>query len=304
MTTVIVAPNGRRLSVESTGDPEGRPVFLMHGTPGTRTGPRPRGIVLYRLGVRLISYDRPGYAGSDRHPDRTVADVADDVAGIADWFGIDRFSVVGRSGGGPHALACAALLKHRVICAAALGGLAPHDAEGLTWQAGMADYNIRAYRDAEANLGSLIAMLNALAGQVRNSPQSLLDSLSPELAGHDKAVIGDTALRRIIAATHAEAIRDTVDGWIDDVVALSRPWGFELSDIGVPVKLWTGSNDVFSPPSHTYWLGKHIESAVLEVEGSTAHFRSVEILPRILAWVADTADEERQARWHGATAAH
>src|ERR1039457_6640174 len=99
----------RKLSVETLGAPEGKPVFLLHGTPGSRYGPRPRGIILYRLGIRLITYDRPGYSGSDRNRGRSVADAADDVAAIADALGIDRFSVVGRSGGGPHALACAAL---------------------------------------------------------------------------------------------------------------------------------------------------------------------------------------------------
>ncbi len=121
------------MSVESLGDPDGKPVFLLHGTPGGRNGPRPRGIVLYRLGIRLISHDRPGYPGSDRLPDRRVADAAGDVEAIADHLGIDRFSVVGRSGGAPHALACAALLKERVICAAALGSLAPYNAQGLDW---------------------------------------------------------------------------------------------------------------------------------------------------------------------------
>ena len=135
MTQVVRAPDRRSLSVESVGDPDGTPVFLLHGTPGSRKGPRPRGIVLYRLGIRLISYDRPGYPGSDRLPGRTVADAAEDVRIIAEFFEIDRFSVVGRSGGAPHALACAALLSDQVISAAALGSLAPYDAEGLDWSA-------------------------------------------------------------------------------------------------------------------------------------------------------------------------
>jgi pimeloyl-ACP methyl ester carboxylesterase len=278
-------------------------VFLLHGTPGGRYGPRPRGIVLYRLGIHLISYDRPGYPGSDRQEGRTVADAAADVKAIADNFGIDRFSVVGRSGGAPHALACAALLKDRVTCAAALGSLAPYDAEGLDWSVGMADSNVRAYRDAEADLGALIATLNEQARQVRGNSEGLLKLLWPELGDHDKEVIGDIALRRIIAQVHAKALRETADGWIDDVIALSRPWDFKLSEIAAPVKLWSGSDDVFSPASHTHWLAKRINSADPEIRLGAAHFGSVEILPRILTWVAEQANAERQDGRPGVRAA-
>ncbi|GAB3901332.1 hypothetical protein GCM10027612_64540 [Microbispora bryophytorum subsp. camponoti] len=120
------ADRERRLAVAQRGKIHGgRPVFLLHGTPGSRIGPLPREGLLYRLGVRLITYDRPGYGGSDRHEGRSVGDVAADVAAIADHLGLDRFAVVGRSGGGPHALACAALIPHRVTRAAVLVGLAP-----------------------------------------------------------------------------------------------------------------------------------------------------------------------------------
>jgi len=290
VTHVVETTDGRKLAVESLGDPEGKAVFLLHGTPGDRNGPRPRGVVLYRLGIRLISYDRPGYLDSERKEDRTVADAAADVETIADYLEIDRFSVVGRSGGAPHALACAALLKERVICAAALGSLAPYDAEGLNWKLGMADSNVRAYREAEDDLGALIATLNEQAGRVRSNSEGLIKLLWPELDGQDKEVIGDISFRQIIARIHAEALRDSADGWIDDVIALSRPWGFDLSEITVPVKLWAGSEDVFSPASHTRWLEKRIANAELEVEKGKAHFRAMEVLPKILTWVAENSD--------------
>lgn len=294
MTQVVKAPGGRRLSVDSLGDPDGRPVFLLHGTPGSRNGPRPRGIVLHRLGIRLICYDRPGYPGSDRLRGRRVADAAKDVRAIAEFFGIDRFSVVGRSGGAPHALACAALLGEHIVSAAALGSLAPYDAEGLDWSLGMADSNVRVYRNAEADLGDLIAILNEQAGQVRSSSEGLLKLLWPELVGHDREIIGDIALRRIIAEVHTEALSKTTAGWIDDVLALSRPWGFELSGITAPVKLWSGSDDVFSPPGHTRWLAKRIPNSDLEMATGAAHFGAMKILPRILTWVAGQANARRQ----------
>jgi pimeloyl-ACP methyl ester carboxylesterase len=292
VTQLVEAPGKRTLSVESLGDPDGKPVFLLHGTPGGRNGPRPRGIILHRLGIRLISYDRPGYGCSTRLPGRSVASAARDVEAIADYFGISRLSVVGRSGGAPHALACAALLQDRVICAVALSSLAPCGAEGLDWSAGMADSNVQAYRDAEDNLGALIRTLDEQATKVRRSSEGLLNVLWPEMAGSDRAVVGDIALRQKIAQIHVEAVSETTDGWIDDVIALSRPWGFRLSDITAPVKLWSGSDDVFSPCSHTKWLAKRIDCADLEIVPGAAHFGAVGILPKILPWVAEKANVE------------
>jgi pimeloyl-ACP methyl ester carboxylesterase len=300
---VVSVYDGRRLAVKTLGDPAGQPVFLLHGTPGTLDGPLPRGIYLYRRGVRLISYTRPGYPGSDRLEGRTVADAAADVAAIADHFDIDRFSVIGRSGGAPHALACAAAhcLRDRVVCTAALSSLAPYDAHGngLDWFAGMAASNVRAYRNVtrdESNLQPLIAIFNEHARQVRNNSQGLLNTLWPELDGSDRQIVGDVALRRIIARVHAEAVRDTVDGWLDDVVALGSPWGFELSDITSPVLLWHGVNDRHSPASHAKWLAKTIPTADLDLNPDIAHFGAVEILPEALTWVLRQVSATAPAR--------
>ena len=292
MAQVVETPGGNRLAVEISGAPDGHAVFLLHGTPGALSGPRPRGIFLYRLGIRLISYNRPGYPGSDRRESRGVADAADDVKAIADHFGIDRFSVIGRSGGAPHALACAAAasLRDRAICVAALSSLAPYDAAGLDWFGGMAESNVEAFQNAECNLGALITALNQHAGQVRNNSQGLLDALWPELVGADKQVIGDMGLRRLIAQTHTEALRESVDGWIDDVIALSSPWKFEISDISVPVLLWHGGEDIFSPISHTLWLHRRIGTSELVVRPGTAHFAAVEILPEVLTWALSKAN--------------
>lgn len=303
MTQQVPGPDGRGLSVESLGDPEGKPVFLLHGTPGGRNGPRPRGIVLYRLGIRLISYDRPGYPGSDRNRGRSVASAADDVGAIADYFGIKRFSVVGRSGGAPHALACAALMPDRVVSTAALGSLAPADAEGLDWTAGMTESNRRAYRYATRDRDSLRVMLEEQAERVSKGSEGLLGALWSEMGSHDKEVVDDIALRRIIADIHVEALSNNcIDGWIDDVIALSRPWEFEPAKITVPVMLWGGQDDVFSPVSHTYWLAERIDDAEVEIEDGKAHFGAVKILPKVLAWVARKANGERpsgMAAGHG-----
>ena len=286
MGQVVQAGDGRRLAVESWGAPDGRPIILIHGTPGSRVGPRPRGIVLHRRGIRLISYDRPGYGGSDRRPGRSVADAAGDVATIADALGLDRFGVVGRSGGGPHALACAAVLPDRVDRAAALVSLAPSTAGDLDWYAGMAPSNARSYRKLDADPAAVVRDICRRARQIRDDPRRMLTELWPELDSADKKVVSDVAIRRILTDTYAAALGGTADGWVDDVLALRRPWGFEPSAIKAPVMLWHGGADKFSPLRHTYWLADQISDARVLVHPEAAHFGAVQILPDVLSWVA------------------
>lgn len=288
MVQVIKGPDGRRLAVEITGAPLGKPVvFLLHGTPGSLSGPRPRGIYLHRLGIRLISYNRPGYPGSDRSQGRSVAEAAEDIEAIADQLDIGEFSVIGRSGGAPHALAAAAAenLRGRVKCVAALSSLAPCDADDLQWFSGMTESNVHAYTEAIENVPALVATFDQRAREARNGAQGLFGVLDPELAGADKKVVGDIALRRIIAQTHREALRESADGWVDDVLALSSPWNVDVAKINVPVLLWHGEDDVFVPPAHTAWLARRIPTATYHVPRETAHFGAVEILPEILSWV-------------------
>lgn len=292
MKVLVGVPDGRKVAVESWGAPTGMPVFLLHGTPGSRNGPRPRASVLYRLGIRLISYDRPGYGESDPHPNRTVSDAAVDVRAIADEFGLDGFGVVGRSGGGPHALACAALLNDRVQSAACLVGLAPADAKDLNWYAGMTDSNVEEFSTADASPQAVRASVIPQVAQIRDNPDSSFGLLLPKLSKRDLRIVDDIAIRRILTETYAEAVRKHEDGWIDDVVALRRPWNFDFSGIKAPVLLWHGADDEYSPVSHTYWLKGQIPSAAVQVQPDTAHFGAVEVLPTVLAWIKDARRSE------------
>ena len=297
MTELIRTPDGRSLSVDILGPHDGLPVFLLHGTPGSRQGPRPRPGVIYRLGIRLICYDRPGYGRSDRHRGRSVADAAADVRTIADEFGLATFSVVGRSGGTPHALACGALLDGRVQSVAALVGLAPPDAEGLNWYAGMADSNTTEFRRVEAGQEAVTATLEKRAQEVKDDPESLLKALEPELTRQDRRVVDEVAMKRLLTETYAEALRQGAHGWIDDTLALRKPWGFDLATIRVPVLIWHGQDDVFSPVSHARWLADHIRAnradanVQVVLKYDAAHFDAVEILPDILTWVKEATGQ-------------
>lgn len=281
----IVRAGRRSLAVDIAGAERGWPVFLMHGTPGSRNGPRPRSSVLYRLGVRLISYDRPGYGGSSRLPGRRVADAAADVAAVADDLGIDEFSVVGRSGGGPHALACAALLPERVRRTAVLVGLAPAGAAGLDWFGGMTEANVRDYGTAEHDMLVLAEQLRLRAERTIDDPGSLLALLVEQMTEADRRVMAGVPIRRQLTDAFAEALRRGPDGWIDDVLALRADWGITLTQIRMPVRLWHGADDNFVPASHTRWLAEQIPGAQLHVQRCSAHFGAVEVLPEMLAWL-------------------
>ncbi|MEV8328649.1 alpha/beta hydrolase [Kitasatospora sp. NPDC056731] len=283
---MVKAPDGRALAVESLGDPRGRPVFLLHGMPGSRVGPHPRSTVLYRLGVRLISYDRPGYGDSTRQFGRRVSAAAADVRAIADDLKLDGFAVLGRSGGGPHALACAALLPQRVSRVAVLVGLAPRNAAGLDWYAGMTPSNVHAYQEAERGHDRIADAMEFRSRQIKDDPVRLLNGLRPELSPADREVVADNGLRRMLQSNYREAFRHGADGWIDDVLAFTADWGFKVEDIAVPSWLWHGTDDQFSPVEHSRWLGDHIPGAELFLEPGAAHFGAFRVLTTALAWAA------------------
>jgi pimeloyl-ACP methyl ester carboxylesterase len=289
-SATVAAAGGRELSVGTWGDPRGAPVFLLHGTPGSRFGPRPRPALLYRLGIRLIAYDRPGYGDSDRHVGRSVSEAAADVAAVADAFGIERFAVIGRSGGGPHALACAALLPGRVTRAAVLAGLAPRDAEGLDWFAGMNEANVAAFSVAGRGIEALAERITPRAAAIRANPAMSLPFRATELSGSDLHVLANPGVRTMLVSNFAEAFKHSAAGWIDDVLAFTSTWGFDLSRVAVPTTLWHGGRDEFVPPGHAAWMAGRIPNATLTIDPDAAHFGAMRVLPELLRGLAPKAD--------------
>jgi pimeloyl-ACP methyl ester carboxylesterase len=235
--------------------------------------------------VRLITFDRPGYGWSDRLAARLVADVVPDVRAIADALELDKFAVLGRSGGGPHALACAALLPERVTRAGVLVTLAPWAAEGLDWFAGMADSNVREYTTAATEPETLTAQLVQAAARIRADPASHVSTLRLEMPEADRRVVADVGIRALLAENYAEALRESAAGWIDDALAFCSPWGFNLADINAPVLLWHGQDDVFSPVAHARWLAEQIPNAIMAIRPDTAHFGALEVVPDVLSWL-------------------
>ena len=280
--------DGRTLEVSVTG-PDDAPALIAHtGTPDDGSLHRETLEQGARRRLRQVSYARPGYAGSDRHEGRSVADCASDVEAIADALGIERFHTVGWSGGGPHALGCAALLPDRVIAAATVAGAAPHNVEGLDWSAGMGEENIEEIGLAERGSAALVPFLERQVEEIREStPDDLLAILGDLVSEPDRAALtADYA-----AESHASllgAVSMGIWGWLDDDLAFVRSWGFDLDEIRVPVSIWHGREDRFVPLAHGEWLAANVPGAkanLVEGEGhiSLSRHRYGDVLDELLA---------------------
>jgi pimeloyl-ACP methyl ester carboxylesterase len=258
------APDGRKLAFAEWGDPSGNPVFILHGTPGCRLNRHPDAALVRSTGAHMITYDRPGYGGSDRHQGRTVADAAGDVAAIADALGIGRFSVSGGSGGGPHALAVAALLGDRVTRAACVVGLAPFAALGDEWFTGMDTENVKEFGWALAGEERLAAELQREDEQLRQrvaaDPATMLGNF--DLSESDKKVLSRADFEEMWRESTIEQTRNGVWGWVDDDLAFVSGWGFDPATVAVPTLVWYGTGDVLVPPSHGEWIVSTVPGAV------------------------------------------
>lgn len=166
-----------------------------------------------------------------------------------------------------------------------LVGLAPHDAEGLDWYAGMTASNVAEYMTAEEGHDPLAARIEPQAQAIRADPASMLTSLDLEMPDSDRQVVSDASIRTMLASNFAEALRTSDGGWIDDSLAFTSPWGFDPAVIRSPLLLWHGDKDVFSPIGHTLWLADRVENATLVVQCGAAHFGAVAVLPDVLRWL-------------------
>ena len=267
----LQANDGRTLAFAVWGDPSGFPIMALHGTPGCRLQRWPDDDVYGRLGVCLVTHDRAGYGRSTRRHGRCVADAVEDVIAIADELGFDRFGVTGGSGGGPHSLACAALHPDRVIRATCFVGVAPYGDAGLghdAWLDRMDPENVKEFRlalEGEEALREYVEAQQALAEErVAVDPSTLLDDY--DISDSDREQLARPEVMQVMREATAEWAFGGVGGWIDDDLAFTRPWGFEVSEIAVPVLVVYGSADVLVPAAHGEWLATHVPGCVVKVE--------------------------------------
>jgi pimeloyl-ACP methyl ester carboxylesterase len=283
----IVTPDGRQLHVYEAGDPDGEFVLVHHGSPGCGLLWDRWTADAARRHIRLVSYDRPGYDRSDRRSGRLVADAAADAATIADACGATRFRTWGVSGGGPHALACAALLPDRIIAAATLASVAPFEAPGLDWYAGMGQGNLDEFRAAVTGEAALRPFLGAESSELAAAgPAGLAQALRSILSPVDVAVL-DGELAEFVHEWMVRGLRRGVDGWFDDDVAFTRPWGFDPASIGVPLLLVQGRQDMMVPFAHGQWLADHIPGATAGLTDGDGHLTLIARVDDIHTWLLD-----------------
>jgi pimeloyl-ACP methyl ester carboxylesterase len=280
----VVLPDGRILRIREAGDPRGKPVFTLHGNPGSRLLYEPHVRDATRRGIRLIGYDRPGYGGSTRNAGRNVADAARDVRAIADALGIERLAVWGISTGGAPALACAALLSGRVVAAASLAALAPYPAEGLDWFEGMGDTNRLGFQRIIADRAAWASYAN-LTVETASNPERLIEEFSPLLSEVDRTAL-DTELATFFVNQIREGLRPSIAGDIDDQLAQTLPWGFDFTTIRVPLQYWHGEQDRFFPVSHGRWLAARLPRAEVHIEPHDGHLTLfTQRIPAVHEWL-------------------
>lgn len=270
--------DGRTLHAYDTGadGDSGRPaVFWHHGTPNIGAPPSPLFPAAARLGIRWVSFDRPGYGGSTPLLGRDVASAATCVSSVADALGIDRFAVMGHSGGGPHALACAALLPDRVIAAVSAAGLAPFDAEGLDWFVGM----------APSGEASLRAAAGGRAAKERYEASAPEDDPGFIKADH-AALEGEWSW---VMDVVRPALAAGPGGLIDDDLAYVAPWGFAPAQVTAPLLLLHGGRDRIVPSAHSEWLARRCPSAELRLFPDDGHISILNAATGAMEWLRERA---------------
>lgn len=257
------ASDGGSLEVLVVGPQDGLPMVFHHGTPGGVAMYKPMVNAAAERGLRTVLYGRPGYGRSTPRPGRRVADAAGDVAAILSELGARQFVTVGWSGGGPHALACASLLPGRCQAAASVAGVAPYEAGGLDWMAGMAAENVGEFSAALTGEQELTTLLTEFA-------PAFIDITGDQVAASLGGLVCEadvSALRGeladYLAAEFRAGLSTGIAGWRDDDLAFTTDWGFALAVPGgvAPVSVWQGEQDKMVPLTHGQWLSRHVPAA-------------------------------------------
>jgi pimeloyl-ACP methyl ester carboxylesterase len=263
-------PDGRRLDLRVSGPAGGFPLVFHHGTPGAATPVRALERAAHARGLRLVTTSRPGYGDSSRQPGRAVVDVAADTAAVLASIGAERCLVAGWSGGGPHALACGARLD-AATAVLVIAGIAPYGAEGLDWMSGMGEENVVEFSAAVHGEDELRPHLLGECEQFKDiAAADIVSSMQTLLPDVDKAVVTGE-FGEDLAASFREAVRTGVEGWLDDELAFTSPWGFGLDEISAPVMIWQGSADLMVPFSHGQWLASRLPGASAHLEEGEGH---------------------------------
>lgn len=269
----LTLPDGRILHGYDRGRGE-LPVIWNHGTPNVGEPPLPLYEAADRLGIRWVSFDRPGYGGSSPQPDRSLGSTADWVTAVANRLELDSFALMGHSGGSSHGLAAAARLPERTRAVVAVAPLAPFDAEGLDWFAGM----------AASGIAGLTA---ARQGRAAKEAYEATAEEPPAFTEADVAMFDGPW--GWLGSVAGRGLANGVAPLIDDDLAYVRPWGCFPSDITAPVLLVQGEQDEIVPAGHSRWLASNIANAELWLQPGAGHISVLSSAESALSWLADHA---------------
>jgi pimeloyl-ACP methyl ester carboxylesterase len=279
--TVLRLPNGRDLAFREYGDPHGMPVLGFHGTPGSRLQLEPRASSPLPPGYRLIAPDRPGYGHSSYDPNRRLTDWPGDVVALADYLGIDRFGVLGISGGGPHALACAHALGDRLIGVACVSGVGPlYQPDAME---GMLTLNRWLTRLARGSGFLLRLLMRVQFGAARRNPARMLDMLVEQLPSADQAIVAEPEFRAMMMDDLGSNSSTMPIAAAQDFILFASDWGFALEDIRVAVHFFQGSEDRNVPARHAERMAGMVPDGVLHPYPGEGHFLVVPRLAEIMA---------------------
>jgi pimeloyl-ACP methyl ester carboxylesterase len=285
-------PDGRVVEVLTDGPSDGLPIVLHEGTPAALTVYPPTVAAAAARGLRVVLIARPGYEGSTPRPGRQVADVTGDVVSVLNALGAETFLTAGWSGGGPHALACAALLPGQCLAAASIAGVAPYGAPGLDWLAGMGQENVAEFGAALAGEAALAAFLDsAVVGLTGLTGADIAGSLGDLLDSADRAALTGEYADHMAAALRV-AISSGLVGWRDDDLAFTRDWGFTLGpDLrAAPIAIWQGDQDRMVAYAHGEWLAANIPGARAHLLAGQGHLTlTITSIDRILDDLLDLA---------------
>jgi pimeloyl-ACP methyl ester carboxylesterase len=266
----ITLSDGRRLGFAEFGDRQGKPVFYFHGFPGSRLEAQLAEKISLDTHVRFIGIDRPGYGLSNFKPNRQLTDWPDDVAELADVLGFDRFSILGVSGGGPYAAACAYKIPHRLDAVGIICGMGPVDVPGLMRY--MPWMYRQGLRLADRSPTITAAVYPFVAFFFRNYPERTLSIFSAKVSKPDKIALKNMELIQVLSASFREAFRSSLRWPATDAVLYSRPWGFPLEDIDITVYLWHGENDRIVPPEMGRYMARAIPNCRVTFYPHEGHF--------------------------------
>jgi hypothetical protein len=266
----FIRENGDRIDFFDSED-GGDLLMYHHGTPAA--GPLHADVLdpAQSQDLRIVELVRPGYGNSTRQPNRTVADVVTLADELADHLGFDRYVTMGWSGGGPHALANVALSPSRCVAAMSLAGVGMFGQPDLDFLEGMGQDNHDEFGAALLGEAAIREYLESVAHELANITGSqIVDMMGSLLPDEDRA-----ALTGEYGENTAEifrwAVSTGVDGWLDDDVAFTKPWGFELGQIANPVTIWQGATDLMVPFAHGQWLASKITHADVNLLDGHGH---------------------------------